>query len=266
MGKTNELTVTLPTNWQLEAHDTLAISITGLNCTAQPAGALQLGTPVDSFVRGVFCYQGEPDVVEFQVAGSGEGVVRLGFCPNKVLPAEHPHLFSIQVLNGLAPQAAPSVAIVHVAATGGVALAPVPAVSVDVTGGLTGAAAPIRGVPGGSAPLLLIVPRFKVRGMSQSNPVVSGTNVLTVSLRSNVDVLSMMELCTGSSIDQDLSIAANTGKKLVDGWVVGDRGSLIFVGFGVYFLVLFLFATALHHCFLIFGSHGDHCERLVDFI
>ena len=135
VGKTNELTVTLATNWQLEAHDTLAISITGLNCTAQPAGALQLGTPVDSFVRGVFCYQGEPDVVEFQVAGSGEGVVRLGFCPNKVLPAEHPHLFSIQVLNGLAPQAAPSVAIVHVAATGGVALAPVSAVSVDVTGG-----------------------------------------------------------------------------------------------------------------------------------
>jgi hypothetical protein len=77
---------------------------------------------------------------------------------------------------------------------------------------------------------------------------------------SNVDVLSMMELCTGSSIDQDLSIAANTGKKLVDRWVVGDRGSLIFVGFGVYFLVFFLFATALHHCFLIFGSHGDHCE------
>ena len=76
VGKTNELTVTLATNWQLEAHDTLAISITGLNCTAQPAGALQLGTPVDSFVRGVFCYQGEPDVVEFQVAGSGEGVVR----------------------------------------------------------------------------------------------------------------------------------------------------------------------------------------------
>ena len=190
VGKTNELTVTLATNWQLEAHDTLAISITGLNGTAQPAGALQLGTPVDSFVRGVFCYQGEPDVVEFQVAGSGEGVVRLEFCPNKVLPAEHPHLFSFQVLNGLAPQAAPSVSIVHVAATGGVALAPVPAVSVDVTGGLTGAAAPIRGVPGGSAPLLLIVPRFKVRGMSQSNPVVSGANVLTVSLRSNVDVLS----------------------------------------------------------------------------
>jgi hypothetical protein len=48
---------------------------------------------------------------------------------------------------------------------------------------------------------------------------------------SNVDVLSMMELCTGSSIDQDLSIAANTGKKLVDGggWLVIEAHSFLLV-------------------------------------
>jgi len=138
-------------------------------------------------VQGVFCYQGVPDSAEFRLAGSGGGMVRLAFCPNKVLPAEHQHVLSFQVLNGLAPQSAPSVSIRVVCSSA--VMAPVPAVSASETGGLSGAAAPIRGVSEGSRPLFLIQPRFEVRQMSQSNPVVSDTNVLTVSLRSNVDVL-----------------------------------------------------------------------------
>ena len=69
--------------------------------------APQLATSLGSFVQGVFCYQGVPDSAEFRLASSGEGMVRLAFCPNKVLPAEHQHVFSFQVLNGVAPQFAP---------------------------------------------------------------------------------------------------------------------------------------------------------------
>jgi hypothetical protein len=77
---------------------------------------------------------------------------------------------------------------------------------------------------------------------------------------SNVDVLSMMELCTGSSIDQDLSIAANTGKKLVDGWVVGDRAHSFLLVLGCIFLFFSFSPLLCTTVFLIFGSHGDHCE------
>ena len=61
---------------------------------------------------------------------------------------------------------------------------------------------------------------------------------------SNVDVLSMMELCTGPNTDQEVSITANTGKKLVVGeWVVGDS-SIFFCFWGV-------FSCSVHfrHCF-----------------
>lgn len=115
-------------------------------------------------------------------------MLRVDLCPNMALAAEYDHVFSFQVLNGEAPQASPSVSI-HIEGSSEITMAPRLMLTTNATGGLTGSPAARRGVDGGSAPLMLVRPRFDVRDVTQNNPVTSAENVLTVSLMSNLDLL-----------------------------------------------------------------------------
>ena len=191
VGKVNELTVTLATNLQLHQQDGWAISITGLNGTAQTSNRVQLrAVPATGSVSGLFCQDGLADRGAWVTGPGLVPTLRLDLCPNMALAAEYAHVFSFQVLNGETPQAAPSVSVYIGGSVGAVAaLPPKRMLTANVTGGLTGTPAPRRGVEGGSAPLMLVKPRFDVRGVTQSNPVTSADNTLTVSLQSNLDVL-----------------------------------------------------------------------------
>ena len=186
VGKLNELTVTIATNLQLRRHDGWSISISGLNGTAQTSDLVELrAVPARGSVSGLFCQSGVSDRGAWVVRG-GEAMLRLDLCPNMAFAAEYDHVFSFQVLNGEAPQASPSVSI-FIHGSSAVALEPRRMLTTNATGGFT---PPMRrGVAGGGMPLMLLKPRFDVCDVTQSNPVTSGGNVLTVSLVSNLDVL-----------------------------------------------------------------------------
>ena len=188
VGKVNELTMTLATNVQLEQNAGWTIRIAGLTGTANVSGPLILNPlPPGGSVTGLFCQGGVPDRGMWSES-DGSGMLVLQLCLNKVLAADYDHVFSFKVLNGQTPQQAPNISV-SVTGHASIAMAPLPIVSVNAAGGLTGDAAPIRGIPRGSAPLFLIKPRFELADVSQSNPVTSAPNILTVSLQSNIDVL-----------------------------------------------------------------------------
>ena len=188
VGKVNELTMTFATNVQLEQNAGWTIRIAGLTGTANVSGPLLLSPlPPGGSVTGLFCQGGVPDRGMWS-GSDGSGMLVLQLCLNKVLAADYDHVFSFQVLNGQTPQQAPNISV-SVTGHASITMAPLPIVSVNAAGGLTGNATPIRGIPRGSAPLFLIKPRFELADVSQSNPVTSAPNILTVSLQSNIDVL-----------------------------------------------------------------------------
>ena len=191
----NELTVTLKSNMDLSWYDDWAISITGLNGTAQPEGVLAL-TPLSSgpSISGLFCQNGMADLGRWLVGSGGSGSLRLDLCTDKVLVAGFEYVFAFSVHNGPAPQSAPKIEIVARSPSSPIVISPVPIDTINSTGNLNayGSAngvGDVSGVTGGRAPLYLLKARFDMAEVSQSNPVIMGTNLLTVSLRTNMDIL-----------------------------------------------------------------------------
>jgi len=119
-------------------------------------------------------------------------------CNNQTLHAGVTYIYSASFTNPGAEQAAQTISI---AASG----------TATIVAGAFGADhSPLLGVTNGTDPLRVVVPKFNLKQMVQSMPVASSSNALTLSLQSNVNLVSSVN--TNASI----SITNLTGADIPD--------------------------------------------------
>jgi hypothetical protein len=176
-GRPNALTVQLVANIDLAPAPTArpVLRIANLSLPG-PAGPLTLaGSLADgSMAEYAFC---GPDGAGRRGWVDENGALNLALCDGATLRAGVPYAFSFALINP--PHARAAAAAIIGAAGGPVEIPP---------RAMAARNGSIVGVPGGEAPLLVVVPCFTIRRASQATPLGGAANVLLLTLQTNVDL------------------------------------------------------------------------------
>jgi hypothetical protein len=169
-GSSNTITVTIQTDVNLAQADSSVVTISGL-INAPDAASLALASVENSMANMLFW--------EGTTQGEGalsSGTLTLTLFTGKTVLAGTQYAFSFTITNPSGAQDAPTVTI---AASGTASIPPTWMVAPD---------SPLLGVAKGSKPLLVMLPEFQVRKIGQSNPLAGGSNTITVTIQSNVNL------------------------------------------------------------------------------
>ena len=206
-GGSNTITVTIQSNVNLaQATDSSVVTISGLT-SAPDALSLAL-TSVESSGADLFS--------DGTTQGKGaltSGTLTLTVYTGQTVAAGTQYAFSFTITN---PSSAQGAASAVIEASGTASFVPT---ALDAPG------SPLLGVPNGANPLLVVVPEFDVREIGQSNPLAGGSNTITVTIQSNVNLaqaqssaVTLTALVNGlSDGDVALTDVASTGATTVFG-------------------------------------------------
>ncbi len=176
-GRPNALTVRFVANVDLAPAPGArpVLRIANLSLPAPP-GPLTLAASAADGGMAEYALCG-PDGTRRRGWVDGDGDVTLAVCDGAALRAGVPYAFSFALLN---PAHARPAAAAALGAAGG---------PVEIScGAMAARSGPVAGVPGGEAPLLVVLPCFTVRRASQETPLGGAANALLLTLQPNVDL------------------------------------------------------------------------------
>ena len=169
-GGSNTITVTIQSNVNLaQATDSSVVTISGLT-NAPDAASLGL-TSVESSGADLFS-----DGTTQGKGALSSGTLTLTVHTGQTVAAGTQYAFSFTITN---PSSAQGAASAVIAASGTASFAQAAMVA-------PGSA--LLGVANGADPLVVVVPEFGVRKIGQSNPLAAGSNTITVTIQSNVNL------------------------------------------------------------------------------
>jgi hypothetical protein len=176
-GRPNALAVLLVANVDLAPAPGArpVLRITNLSLPGPTGPLILAGSTADgNMAEYAFC---GPDGVRRRGWVDDEGDVTLSVCDGAALRAGILHAFSFALVNP--PHARDAAAAVLGAAGGPVEIA---------AGVMAMRNGSVAGVRGGGAPLLVLVPCFTIRRLSQATPLGGESNVMLLTLQTNVDL------------------------------------------------------------------------------
>ena len=168
-GGSNTITVTIQSNVNLRSTDSSVVTISGLT-NAPDAASLGL-TSVESSGADLFS--------DGSTQGKGalsSGTLTLTVHTGQTVAAGTQYAFSFTITN---PSSAQGAASAVIAASGTASFA---------QAAMVAPSSPLLGVANGADPLVVVVPEFDVRKIGQSNPLAGGSNTITVTIQSNVNL------------------------------------------------------------------------------
>jgi hypothetical protein len=215
-GGSNTITVIIETTADLLAANSSVVTISGLT-NAADAASLALTSVANS---------GASLFSDGSTQGKGalsSGTLTLTVHTAQTVLAGTQYAFSFTITN---PSAEQNAAAVTIAASGTASFAQ--EVMVAPNG-------PLLGVVNGTNPLLVVLPEFDVRKIGQSNPLAGGSNTITVTIQSNVNLAqathSSVVTISGLTNATDaaslaLTSVANSGASLFSDGSTQGKGAL----------------------------------------
>jgi hypothetical protein len=188
-GESNTISVTLQTDVNLSRGWVVIIS--GLKNAADAASLALTSVGANSgaslFSDGTTQRMGSliSGILTLTVEGRGACLPGTLDCERQdAVLAGTQYAFSFTITNPSSAQDAPTVKISVTVLTNG---SPDGSASIAPTA-MVAPNSPLLGVVNGANPLLVVLPEFQVRKIGQSNPMAEGSNTITVTIKSNVNL------------------------------------------------------------------------------
>eukprot|EP00961_Rhodomonas_salina_P046389 622616-Rhodomonas_salina.1 len=173
----NLVTVEMRSSVDLSALDQTVISISNILGANIPATVSLLAVNSGNKGHLLFCSSNQTDVPAF--ADWSPYTLHLSVCDGATVRAQATYKFSFAVTNPNENQESPAIQI----ASEGIEVK-IPVSDVEKFG------ESLLGVEGGSDPLRVVVPEFLTKTVSQSSPVANSENVLSVAVKTSIELSS----------------------------------------------------------------------------